>query len=176
MDTSPPASSAANPLSLYTVTPCRILDTRKTIGLFNGTLPVGIVGSLCGIPNVSDAFVLNATAVPNGGLSYLTLWHEGQTRPTVSTLNAADGAITSNMAIVPAGSGNQSINAYASTTTGTQLILDIASYFAPIASVGILNSSMPDGTASSGYSVQLVAKGGVGPYTWTKTVATYRRT
>ena len=43
--------------------------------------------------------------------------------------------ITSNMAIVPAGSGNESINAYASTTTGTQLILDVASYFAPIATL-----------------------------------------
>lgn len=164
-----PASSAPNPLSLYTVTPCRILDTRKTVGLFNGTLPVGIVGSLCGIPNVAQAFTLNATAVPQGGLSYLTLWPEGQTRPTVSTLNATDGAITSNMAIVPAGSGNESISAYASTNTGTQLILDVASYFAPIATLTSLTSSLPNGTNGSSYSVPLVVAGGVNPFTWTKT-------
>ena len=45
----------------------------------------------------------------------------------VSTLNATDGAITSNMAIVPTTNG--SIDAYASALT--QLILDISSYFAP---------------------------------------------
>jgi hypothetical protein len=57
----------------------------------------------------------------------LTLWPDGQDRPTVSTLNAVDGAITSNMAIVPTANG--SIDAYANELT--QLILDISSYFAP---------------------------------------------
>src|ERR1700691_6022593 len=60
----------------------------------------------CGIPGFSDeAFVFNATVVPDGDLLYITLWPEGESQPTVSTLNAADGAITSNMAIVPSGSG-----------------------------------------------------------------------
>ncbi len=47
--------------------------------------------------------------------------------PAVSTLNAFDGAITSNMAIVPTANG--SIDAFGSNPT--QLILDISSYFAP---------------------------------------------
>ena len=50
-----------------------------------------------------------------------------RSQPVVSTLNAFDGAITSNMAIVPTVNGK--IDAYASGTT--QLILDISSYFAP---------------------------------------------
>ena len=45
----------------------------------------------------------------------------------MSTLNAIDGSITSNMAIVPTSNG--SIDAYASSLT--QMILDISSYFAP---------------------------------------------
>jgi hypothetical protein len=57
----------------------------------------------------------------------LTLWPDGSQQPTVSTLNARDGFITSNMAIVP--NGNGSIDAYASALT--QLILDISGYFAP---------------------------------------------
>ncbi len=60
-------------------------------------------------------------------LGYLTLWPDGGTRPTVSTLNALDGSISSNMAIVPTTNGK--VDAYASGTT--QLILDISSYFAP---------------------------------------------
>jgi hypothetical protein len=55
------------------------------------------------------------------------LWPDGETQPVVSTLNAADGAITSNMAIVPNSDGKT--DAYASGTT--QLVLDISAYFAP---------------------------------------------
>lgn len=164
-----PANSASNPLSLFPVTPCRIVDTRNTIGAFSGTIPIGVVGSLCGVPNVAQAFSLNATVLPSGALGYLTLWPEGSSQPGVSTLNAGDGAVTSNMALVPAGTGNESINAYASGSNPTNLLLDIASYFAPISNVGVLTSSMPNGTQGSAYNVPLVAAGGVPPYTWAKT-------
>jgi hypothetical protein len=60
-------------------------------------------------------------------LSYLTLWPNSENQPVVSTLNAADGWITSNMAIVP--NVNGEIDAYAAGLT--QLILDISGYFAP---------------------------------------------
>ena len=79
------------------------------------------------MPGVAQAYVLNATVVPNGGLGYLTLWADGASQPLVSTLNAYDGALTSNMAIVP--TSNQSIDAYASNPT--QLILDSFGYFGP---------------------------------------------
>ena len=165
-----PAGSGTSPLSLYTLTPCRVLDTRNGIGLFNGTIPVGIVGSACGVPAASpEAFVLNATVVPDGDLLYLTLWPEGLTQPTVSTLNANDGAITSNMAIVPAGTGNDSINAYADLPNYTQLILDISSYFAPISALDVISSSLPDAVLTSDYGYTLVATGGVAPYSWTIT-------
>ena len=71
--------------------------------------------------------MFNATVVPSGFLGYLTLWANGKPQPGVSTLSALDGAITSNMAIVPTTNGE--IDAYASDLT--QLILDISSYFAP---------------------------------------------
>ena len=72
--------------------------------------------------------MLNATVVPAGPtLGYLTLWPNGQTQPFVSTLNALDGMVTSNLAIVPTANG--SINAYA--TDSTQLLLDISGYIAP---------------------------------------------
>ena len=159
-----PANSGTGPLSLYTLTPCRVLDTRKGVGLIsNGQISVPVVGSSCGISSTSQGFVFNATVVPNGSLSYLTLWPEGENKPTVSTLNALDGAIASNMAIVPTQDG--AIDAYAAGST--QLIIDISSYFAPIPAVGVLTSTLPDGTQNQAYSVSLVADGGVAPYTWT---------
>jgi uncharacterized repeat protein (TIGR02543 family) len=117
-------------LSLYPVVPCRVLDTRNGNGAFSGTLspPVDVVDSICAPPGTAQAYVFNATVVPSGPLGYLTLWpDDGSPLPVVATLNAVDGAVTSNMAIVPTTNG--SINAYASNLT--QLILDISSYFAP---------------------------------------------
>jgi hypothetical protein len=88
---------------------------------------VDAVDSVCSVPGTAEAYVFNATVVPTGGLGYLTLWPDGEGQPIVSTLNAIDGAITSNMAIMP--NVNGKIDAYASGIT--QMILDISSYFAP---------------------------------------------
>jgi hypothetical protein len=120
----PPATGG---LSLYTMIPCRVLDTRSGSGNFNGTLTVGVHASFCAPPTTAQVYVLNATVVPESSLSYLTLWSAGGTQPVVSTLNAGDGAVTSNMAIVPTSNG--SIDAF--STDPTNLILDISSFFAP---------------------------------------------
>jgi hypothetical protein len=122
------APGGQNALSLYVVAPCRVLDTRKVgNGPFTGELAVNVAQSPCAPPATADGYVFNATVVPSPNLSYLTLWPDGQHQPVVSTLNAADGWITSNMAIVPNMDGK--IDAYAAGIT--QLILDISSYFAP---------------------------------------------
>ena len=120
----PPGSGGQ---SLYAAVPCRVLDTRTSVGAFQGELTVNVEGSPCGLPSTAKAYVFNATVVPQGALGYLTLWPDGTTQPVVSTLNALDGAITSNMAIVPTANGF--IDAF--TTNKTDLILDIFSYFAP---------------------------------------------
>ncbi len=126
------APAGAGGLSLYPATPCRVIDTRK-IGSgqpFTGLLnpPVNVEGSPCEPPSTAQAYVFNATVVPMGPLGYLTLWeNDPMHQPVVSTLNALDGWITNNMAIVPTADGK--IDAYASGIT--QLILDISSYFAP---------------------------------------------
>ena len=121
------APGGKNALQLYPVVPCRVLDTRNGNGAFSGELTVNVVGSVCAPPGTAQAYVFNATVVPSGPLGYLTLWPDGQNQPGVSTLNAVDGTVTSNMAIVPNSDG--STDAYASSLT--QLILDISSYFAP---------------------------------------------
>jgi hypothetical protein len=114
-------------LSYYTLSPCRVLDTRQNAGPFTGTLNVNVTGSGCGVPTTAQAYVFIAAVVPPSPLGYLTLWPFGGVQPVVSTLNALDGALTSNIAVVPAASG--SVSAYASNPT--QLILDISGYFAP---------------------------------------------
>ena len=129
-------------LSFYPVTPCRIADTRSGSGAFgapslaaNSTRSFPIATSACGIPATAVAYSLNATVVPAAALAYLTLWPTGQPQPYVSTLNSANGAVVANAAIVPAGSPNGAVSAYASDQT--DLILDIDGYFAPPGTSGL---------------------------------------
>ena len=123
------AAPGTGGLSLYATMPCRVLDTRTSGGAFTGRRnpPVNIADSSCNIPADAGGYVFNATAVPAGPLGYLTLWPDGQAMPLASTLNALDGIVTSNMAVLP--NQNGLIDAYAAGMT--QLILDISSYFAP---------------------------------------------
>ncbi len=117
------------PLSLYPAAPCRVFDTRL-VGNgkpFVNELPVQVANSECEPPSGAQAYVFNATVVPSVPLGYLTLWADGGSQPDVSTPNAVDGAVTSNMAIVP--NSNGSTDAFASNLT--QLVMDISSYFAP---------------------------------------------
>jgi len=122
------APGGENALSLYPTAPCRVLDTRNNNGQpFVNKITVNVVGGVCAPSSSAEAYVFNATVVPQVPLGYLTLWPDTQQQPNVSTLNAVDGWITSNMAMVPTANG--SIDAFASNYT--HLVLDISSYFAP---------------------------------------------
>jgi len=123
------APAGTGGLSLYTLAPCRVLDSRLPAGTppFSTTKKVNVMGSGCGVPAAAQAYVFNATVVPPGPLGYITMWPQGEPQPTVATLNALDGAITSNLAIVPANNGSISVFPF----NPTQLVLDLFGYFAP---------------------------------------------
>lgn len=106
-----------------------MLDTRypPIQSFLRGQLDVNVPGTSCGISAGAGAVVLSATVVPRRGLTYLTLWPTGESLPNVATLNAFDGQVTSNMAVVPTSAG--SVSAWASDPT--YLIIDTVGYFAP---------------------------------------------
>ena len=114
-------------LSLHNLTPCRVLDTRNPAGTqpFNGEKDLNVGAASCGAPASAQSYVVNATVVPPGPLGFLTLWPQGSVQPLVSTLNAIDGAITSNLAIVPAANGSISIFG----SNPTHVVMDISGYF-----------------------------------------------
>lgn len=129
------ADGSAQSYSFYTLTPCRVVDTRLAPGPFGAPPLFGGFGrnfvlpdGTCGLPLFAAAYSLNATVVPAGPLGYLTLWPAAQPQPFVSTLNSPDGAVVANAAIVQAGVSG-SISAFA--TGQTDLILDTNGYFGP---------------------------------------------
>ncbi len=124
----PEANSPAPTLLFVPVPPCRVADTRYggPAMTADSTRSFAIPQSGCGIPSSAQAYSLNVTVVPDGPLSFLTLWPTGQSRPLVSTLNSFGGTVVANAAIVPAGEGG-AVNVYA--TNPTDVILDIDGYF-----------------------------------------------
>jgi Divergent InlB B-repeat domain len=138
-------------LSLYTLPPCRVLDTRETSGAFVGTLTIDTTASRCRLPESAQAVVLGVAVVPQQPLGFLMLWPDQYGAPNVSTLNAYDALTTSNMAIVPTTNGV--IDAYA--TDPTQLVLDTSGYFAtsstqpPIYVLTVARSGAGSGTVTS---------------------------
>jgi len=137
-----PASTSGS-MSFYSVTPCRIVDTRSANGAFGGPFmnagsnrSFAIPNSSCNIPGTAQAYSLNMTVVPHAPLSYLTTWPTGQPQPFVSTLNSFDGSIVANAAIVPAGS-NSAVSVF--VTGDTDVIIDINGYFAAPGAAGALS-------------------------------------
>jgi len=120
-------------LNFYAVTPCRIVDTRNANGTFGGPLMNGnsirtfpLSQGPCGLPTTAAAYALNMTVVPSGPLGYLTTWPTGGTQPLVSTLNAVEGQVIANAAIVPAGT-NGAVDVFVTNTT--HVIIDTNGYF-----------------------------------------------
>jgi len=137
------APSGPGSLAFYSLTPCRIVDTRNANSPFGGpslgggsTRSFAIPSSACGVPSTVQAYSLNFTVVPHGPLGYLATWPTGQIQPLVSTLNSFDGSVVANAAIVPAGT-NSAINVFA--TDATDVVIDINGYFAPPGSAGALS-------------------------------------
>jgi len=135
-----PQGSAGAPqgLAFYPLPPCRVADTRNLIGSFGGPLIGGgasrsfpLPFGPCEIPATAQAYSLNLTAVPLGPLDYLTAWATGLPMPLASTLNALDGRIVANAALVPAGAGAVSVF----VSDPSDVVIDTNGYFAPPAAV-----------------------------------------
>ena len=127
----PPGSGG---LSFYPLSPCRLVDTRNPNGKFGGpnmqadttrVFPLSQQGS-CGL--AGQAYSLNITVVPPGALDYLSTWPTAEAQPTVSTLNAFNGQVVANAAIVPSGTSG-SIDVFVTNTTN--VVVDTNGYFGP---------------------------------------------
>jgi hypothetical protein len=119
----------------YTVTPCRLLDTRDAGPLENGvTYEISVTGS-CSVPATAAAIVVNVTAVTPAGQGHLTFWPAQNPMPATSTINfgfAQTRANNSILVLAPGFFGAAGALWVAPTVTagGTvHLVLDVMGYF-----------------------------------------------
>jgi hypothetical protein len=122
-------------LGFYTVTPCRVVDTRDVGGPTLGApLSCGtdrsfsIVGGACGVPASAIAVSLNVTATAPTAQGNVRLFASGAPVPTVSSLNYAAGQTRANNAVAPLSAGGQ-IAVLCMPSGTTHVILDVNGYF-----------------------------------------------
>ncbi len=126
-----------NGLFFTPFTTCRIADTTNAgyTGSFGPpvyenesthTIPIQTTTRCPAMPN-AKAYVISATVLPNGSsMPYLTMWPTGGPRPQASQMNAFEGQIATNTAIVPSGT-NGSINVF--VYRRTNVVLELSGFF-----------------------------------------------
>ena len=124
-----------DPGNLFTVAPCRVLDTRSPAGPYGGpALAAGqsrafTLAGICGIPASARAVTLNLTVTGPTATGNLRLYPADQAVPSTSTLNYATGQTRANNAIASL-SPSGALAIRCSQASGTvQAILDVTGYF-----------------------------------------------
>ena len=117
----------------FTLTPCRVADTRDPNGPFGGPMLVanadrvfGVVNR-CGIPATAQAVSFNFTITGPAQFGDIRVYPAGQPQPLVSTLNYRSGQTRANNAIVPLGpAGDVAVRCVSGST---HFIIDVNGYF-----------------------------------------------
>lgn len=113
----------------FTVTPCRVVDTRAGAPLAGGVITPFTVAGLCGVPVTADAVALNATVTQASAAGNLTLFPGNCSLPATSTVNFATGQTRANNAVVGlATDGDGDLRARLSAGSA-HLVLDVVGYF-----------------------------------------------
>jgi hypothetical protein len=131
-----PCFTAVSPnTTLYTVAPCRVADTRDPAGPYGGPALAAnatrsfVIAGQCGVPVGAISVAFNVAVTAPTATGNMTLFPEGATLPTVSTINYGPNRTRSNNAIVPLGP-NGGVSVYTNQGSGTvELILDVTGYF-----------------------------------------------
>jgi len=122
-------------VSYFTVTPCRVADTRNPNGPYGGPALAAnadrtfVIATQCGIPATARAVSFNLTVTQPTALGDLRVFPAGAGLPLVSALNWRPGQTRANNAIVTLGPSGD-IVAHVDQGSGTvQFIIDVNGYF-----------------------------------------------
>jgi len=123
-------------LRFYTLTPCRVIDTRNAPGRLSGpalqpgTGRMFAMAGVCGLPAAAQAVSVNVTVVGATTDGYLTLGASDRGIPGTSTISYRAGVVRSNNAIIGiSNDGAGGFTAFNSSAAPVQLVLDVNGYF-----------------------------------------------
>ena len=139
--TSPAATAGVNfslgdrSLEFFTLTPCRVVDTRNAPSALGGPALAAredralSVFATCGIPQTAKALSVNLTVTGSASPGNLRLHPGGGPVPGASSINYAAGQTRANNAVVPVSRFGE-LAVYCGQAAGTaHFILDVNGYF-----------------------------------------------
>jgi hypothetical protein len=115
----------------YTVTPCRVIDTRITGGpLGSGEDRLVTLAGACGVPTTARAVSYNVAVTAPTFAGNLRLYPAGTAVPVVSTVNFAAGQTRANNGVIQLGEAGQvAVRAQLAGAGTVQFIIDVTGYF-----------------------------------------------
>ncbi len=133
----PPVAVSTGPTDFYSLTPCRLLDTRLAAGPYGAPADRRrrasasfVAAGRCWIPAGAKAISVNVTAVAPAAPGNLRLFPGDGTSPNASALNFAAGQTRANNAIVMlASSGSGTFAVRNSATASVDVVIDVNGYF-----------------------------------------------
>jgi uncharacterized repeat protein (TIGR01451 family) len=127
-------SSRLDPVSLSTLSPCRLVDTRDVSSpslVASATRTFTITGT-CGVPSTAKAVSANITVTAPTGAGDLQIFPTGTSAPGASAINYTAGQTRANNAVIPLGVGGAIDVEVDQAAPGTvDFILDVNAYFEP---------------------------------------------
>jgi hypothetical protein len=119
-----------DPGNLFTVTPCRLADTRGAQGpaLSPGADRVFAVSGLCGVPATARAVSVNVTVTAATQAGDLRLYAAGTGVPFASVVNYGIGQTRANNAVVPLGATGNIAVRLDQAAGSVHFILDVNGY------------------------------------------------
>jgi hypothetical protein len=152
----------SSPLPFVAITPCRIVDTRVAVAdgfhepnfADNETRVYDFPTSpdCAGLPATAGAWSLNVQFRPISQPSFITLFPDNITMPTVATLTASPAAWVQNAAVVPGGFAS-AVAVYCQYAG--RVVIDVNGYYEPQSVVNTLNAMTGDLTLTAGSNVTI---------------------
>ena len=126
---------APSPYGFYTLSPCRIVDTRNAAGPYGGPALTAnsdrsfVAWGRCGIPSGADAIALNVTVTGATSGGDFRIYPGGTSLPMASTINYAAGRTRANNGAYRLGSAGDLVVHVDQASGSAHLILDVSGYF-----------------------------------------------
>ncbi len=113
---------------LYTITPCRLVDTRVGAPPPSGSTRVVQVTGHCGIPPGAKAIAINVTAVSPTANGFLTAFASGDPLPPIVSVNYRTAKTRASSSISKI-SASGALSIYNDGSAGVHFLVDVSGYF-----------------------------------------------
>jgi glucose/arabinose dehydrogenase len=124
-----PIHAPAGPLDFFTVTPCRLVDTRPASAALAGSTRSFAGTAACGIPATAQVLAANVTAINPSSAGYLQILPGGTSATYSFVLHFAAGQTRSNNAFLLLGTDGDFLVTAGLPTGAVDVVVDVVGWY-----------------------------------------------